>query len=509
MSTVIETALVPTAEGERFMPVLAIESAKQRYNALVEFTKSIMKQGHDYGAIPGTDKPTLLKAGAEKLMSFFGLTVEDPIFIERTEDWLGTQHGGEPFFHYTIMQRVSRSGTLIASQVASINSWEYKYRYRWVKASDVPPGMDKSKLQLKDGSITEFAFAVDKAETSGPYGKPAEYWQRFKDAILAGTAVKGKRPTRNGKEMDSWTIGEPYYRVPNDRIFDQVNTLIKMCEKRALVAATLIATNASEHFTQDLEDLDLIDTGASPFPTPRAASGATMDDFTKPKTEPVSGKPVGVKHAVGNVDAHGDPPDVAAEQEGVPAAAETVRKVVEQAEGRAVQQPAGTVGELSGALANANAVTPDTAHNRQAPKTLATRDGVRKIEDRPPTNPHEDYNATMQERSDRAMERESPTDPIPMTENEEVQSNDELTEYENAVKSLMSLGSCKEFHKDVVGTLPGAIRPKVLVMLLRRQMELETSIVACKKIAIEHPELKEASLKNEQRIRDSRGQNSN
>ena len=44
-------------------------------------------------------------------------------------------------------------------------------------------------------------------------------------------------------------------RIVNDNPADQVNTIDKMAQKRALVAATLIAVNASEFFTQDLEDM--------------------------------------------------------------------------------------------------------------------------------------------------------------------------------------------------------------------------------------------------------------
>ena len=50
-----------------------------------------------------------------------------------------------------------------------------------------------------------------------------------------------------------------------------VNTIQKMAQKRALVAATLIATSASEFFTQDVEDGDLserkIDAGPHPLGT--------------------------------------------------------------------------------------------------------------------------------------------------------------------------------------------------------------------------------------------------
>jgi hypothetical protein len=53
-----------------------------------------------------------------------------------------------------------------------------------------------------------------------------------------------------------------------------VNTIQKMAQKRALVAATLLATSASEFFTQDVEDTDPsgrdIDTGAHPRGTREA-----------------------------------------------------------------------------------------------------------------------------------------------------------------------------------------------------------------------------------------------
>ena len=290
----MSTALVPqvVTESERYMPALMLDQAKQRYNAILEFTRSIMRSGVDFGAVPGTDKPTLLKPGAEKLTSFFGLAVEHPEVLEKDEDWTGERHGGIPFFYYMIRQDLTRNGNLIASQFGSCNSMETKYRWRWVKESDVPKHLDKSTLTIRDGSITEFAFAIDKAETSGPYGKPAEYWQRFKDAIQAGQAQRSQKATRAGKQMDAWTIGSPVYRVPNDSIFDQVNTIQKMAEKRALVAATLLACNASEHFTQDMEDLEFVDVSVgSQFPThpvatqPASATphtvtgGATLDDL--------------------------------------------------------------------------------------------------------------------------------------------------------------------------------------------------------------------------------------
>src|ERR1700752_3069008 len=82
------------------MPVMNIQQAVTRYEAVIEFVGKLMKIDTDYGAIPGAgDKRTLLKPGAEKLCTFFGLSKRF-ILVEKTEDWTGVEHGGEPFFYY-------------------------------------------------------------------------------------------------------------------------------------------------------------------------------------------------------------------------------------------------------------------------------------------------------------------------------------------------------------------------------------------------------------------------
>jgi hypothetical protein len=84
---------------QTYMPAMSIPQAVQRFNTLVEFVQTVMRDGVDYGTIPNTAKPTLLKAGAEKLTTLFGLTTRFSV-VEKIEDWTGEQHGGEPFFYY-------------------------------------------------------------------------------------------------------------------------------------------------------------------------------------------------------------------------------------------------------------------------------------------------------------------------------------------------------------------------------------------------------------------------
>lgn len=75
------------------------------------------------------------------------------------------------------------------------------------------------------------------------------------DASVNSQEVKYKERTawkniydKNGKKLRSEQTRE---ETP---IFDVMNTLIKMAQKRAMIGATILATGASEYFTQDMLD---------------------------------------------------------------------------------------------------------------------------------------------------------------------------------------------------------------------------------------------------------------
>src|SRR4030095_1403563 len=116
-------------ERSRLMPATSTESAVERYNAVTEFVSRVLRSDVDYGVIPGTDKRTLLKPGAEKLTTFFGLSTRFQL-LERIEYGTGEQHGGEPFFYYLYRCQLFRGDVLIAEGDASCNSRETKYRWR-------------------------------------------------------------------------------------------------------------------------------------------------------------------------------------------------------------------------------------------------------------------------------------------------------------------------------------------------------------------------------------------
>src|SRR5215471_4394441 len=191
---------------------------------LVEFTRRIMIPDQDFGVIPGTgSKPTLLKPGAEKLCSFFGLEPEFNQMVEEM-DWSGEKHGGEPFYYIRYSVRLHRGGRTLGVGEGSCNSWESKYRWRQGKRVCPKCGQE--------------AIIAGREEYGGG-------WLCWKKQGGCGAGFQDNDPAIKGQ-----TIG----RVPNPDVYDQVNTIQKMAQKRALVQAVLIGTGASEFYTQDLED---------------------------------------------------------------------------------------------------------------------------------------------------------------------------------------------------------------------------------------------------------------
>jgi hypothetical protein len=229
----------------------SLDEMKGWYSDFVKFSQEILVKELDYGIIPGVAKPSLLKPGAEKLRLAYGLFTDTGL-ISETCDY---EKGILDFTYKTVV--TNSNGKIIATCDGNANSFEPKFRYTWVKEHQLPKGIDKDKLVKKETKFNEFKFAIDKAETTGNYGKPMEYWNKFKEAIASGIAKKVERKTQAGKPMEAWEISDCLYRVDNPDIIGMKNTLMKMAQKRSFVGAMLISTGASQFYTQDVEDLEI------------------------------------------------------------------------------------------------------------------------------------------------------------------------------------------------------------------------------------------------------------
>lgn len=99
-----------------------VQSEIEQIGLLQSFIKGQMKEGEDFGKIPGSPKPSLFKSGAEKLCSLYGYTISINV-LERVENW------DEGFFYYMckciLFDR--KTGSAVAEGVGSCNSREAKY----------------------------------------------------------------------------------------------------------------------------------------------------------------------------------------------------------------------------------------------------------------------------------------------------------------------------------------------------------------------------------------------
>lgn len=212
-----------TTNDRAIMPVMTMQAVIERRNAIVEFTRKAMKVNVDFGIIPGTGtKPTLLKPGAEKLCTLFGLSARFSI-TDKIEDWTGSQHDGEPMFYYSYKCALWYGNRPVAEGEGSCNSHEKKYRYR--NGERICPKCGKANIR--------------KSKQGGG-------WYCWAKLGGCGATFEDGDAT-----IESQSVGQ----VLNLDIADQVNTIQKMAQKRALIAATLLAVNASEFFTQDMDDM--------------------------------------------------------------------------------------------------------------------------------------------------------------------------------------------------------------------------------------------------------------
>ena len=211
---------------------VSIDAAIEMKRQKKRFFESVMEEGKHYGIIPGCLKPSLYKAGAEMLLSNMGLQSAFGNELPPVLDYTGEAHGGEPMIKYnrhcTIYRQTGPTKDdriVIARASGSCSSWEDKYRYRG--AERICPTCGKP------------AIIKGKEEYGGGF-------VCFKKKDGCGAKFK---------DNDAKITGQETGKVANPNVIDLDNTILKMSDKRALVAATLISTGCSDIFTHDVEDM--------------------------------------------------------------------------------------------------------------------------------------------------------------------------------------------------------------------------------------------------------------
>lgn len=208
----------PTDTGSRALVVremMSVAEHKSEMQARQNFVKDCLTPGVHFLKIPGTDKDTLVKPGAEEVLAHFYCRPSYDLLPQSVIDW---QVGFCAFFYKCQAIHIG-TGTVMGEGEGSCNSAEEKYALRYDR-----PLCDCGHELMKSKDKPEWFCWRKKGGCGKTY--PLEF---VKD-------TGGKREaTRN-----EWAT--------------QVNTIQKMAEKRALVACALTLGGVSSLFTQDMED---------------------------------------------------------------------------------------------------------------------------------------------------------------------------------------------------------------------------------------------------------------
>jgi hypothetical protein len=187
-----------------------------------------------YGKIPGAEKDFLFKPGAEKFQLTFKL--ETKLEVTRMD----LENGHREYLakcHVT-----DRAGAALGYAERICSTTESKYRWR-----------------------------ADLVNTGKPV--PKEYWDKRKESKQAAQAMIGGANFVPKKTSEGWTIHEVCGRAENPDIADTYNTVIAMAQKRAHVAAIIMAVGGSDLYAVEPDEIE-VDVDTDPYATSHDGSPA-------------------------------------------------------------------------------------------------------------------------------------------------------------------------------------------------------------------------------------------
>lgn len=196
---------------------ISVDEVVAQKDKIVQVMQAVMREDVHYGKIPGVAKPSLLKPGAESINVALRLAphyVSDKIFSD----------DGHLTVTVQCELRHIPTGLVVGTGEGLCSSRESKYAYRNAKRSCPKCGTE--------------AIIKGKEEYGGG-------WLCWKKEGGCGAKFAEK-----AAEITAQEVG----KVANPDLPDTWNTVLKMADKRALVAAVLNATAASDVFTQDVEE---------------------------------------------------------------------------------------------------------------------------------------------------------------------------------------------------------------------------------------------------------------
>jgi hypothetical protein len=188
--------IVPWSDAHVFSP----KEVSDRVKAIHKIMKTLMRPDVHYGTIPGTQKPTLFKPGAEVLLLTFRIAIEPEITDLSTRD--------EVRYRVRAFGRHVPTGALAGIGVGECSSKEEKFLWREAICREEYEGTPEDQRRIK-------------------YKRK---WDNGRPSAIKIEQIK-VQPA------------------------DAANAVLKRAKKRAQVDFCLTAMAASDIFTQDVEDL--------------------------------------------------------------------------------------------------------------------------------------------------------------------------------------------------------------------------------------------------------------
>jgi len=169
---------------------------RQDVNLLQDILRNVMKRDTHYGVIPGCVKPTLYKAGSEKILSTFRISIRPIVEDLSTPD--------EARFRVVTEATHIPTGEYLGSGIGEASSSEEKYMWRATVCDEEWQNTPETRRRLKYKKSKDGHYTVKQVRTN---------------------------------------------------VADVANTVLKMAKKRSQVDVTLTTTAASDIFVQDMEDV--------------------------------------------------------------------------------------------------------------------------------------------------------------------------------------------------------------------------------------------------------------
>jgi hypothetical protein len=217
-------------------PIVPVAEIQARTRAIKQLISGAMVEGVDFGLIPGTQKKSLWKSGAEKICAMF--RIADRYHVEDLSS-------GNTIRYRVTCQGVSVSGEILGEGLGEASTAEEKYRWRKAVCDE-----------------------------------------EFED-----TPETRRRETyKHGKNGGHYKVRQI---MTNEA--DSANTILKMAQKRAKLGMVLGVTACSDDFTQDVvEEGDPTPGGGDDEPdvdrTPKSKSGGPNKPSGKPSSDMVGEK---------------------------------------------------------------------------------------------------------------------------------------------------------------------------------------------------------------------------